>query len=172
MDEPRYENLPQATEIDVLALPGTFSEFVDWLYRGSGVIERYQLWPSVNPYRQLWELACCLQAEDLKNQMLDRIENLRFDDNYITILLSLVFHGLCTSELVASMCEKVAYEIMDKGWPRFMQIAARSWGFLMVDPRTVRASHSEAYGAAEGCRAPEETRQAQRSRDKDDLQVA
>ena len=121
-------------KVDIDASPDTFSDFVDWLYRGPEVIRIYRLPYDVNSYRHLWELADRLQAEELRNQMLDNLQNLPFDDNFISILRSFGIARMGTTALVDYVCDKLAYEIVEKGWAQFIQVGGKSWDDMMRTP--------------------------------------
>ncbi|KIV81651.1 hypothetical protein PV11_03820 [Exophiala sideris] len=141
LDEPRNandQNPIQSVQIDVDGFPIDFSHFVDWLYGGQEVLRRIlrdPLFIGVDHYKGLWDLAYRLQAEELKNQMVDHVQSLPFVDGFVYILFALESFRLTrpgSSALGDYMCDKVAYEIMDKGWAQFIQVAGRTWETLMI----------------------------------------
>ncbi|KAK4939462.1 hypothetical protein LTR10_020268 [Elasticomyces elasticus] len=141
LDEPRNaddQNPIHPVQVNVDAFPIDISPFVDWLYGGPevlGTILRQPMFPCVDQYKRLWNLACRLQAEELKNQMVDHVQSLEFDNGFVYIMLgSENFRPTRpgSSALGDYMCDKVAYEIMDKGWAQFIQVAGETWETLMI----------------------------------------
>lgn len=133
--EPWDADNPQPTtrtEISITAHPDDFSKFVDWLYRGPEAVKTYQLLGYKGSL--IWKIACDLQAEELKNQMVDYIQSLPFNDDFIFTLRIFAIWRLGDSAPVAYMCDKVVYEIVDKGWAHFIQAAGQGWDGLMSDP--------------------------------------
>lgn len=117
--------------IDIEADVETFSDFVKWLYRGPEVIKTYECHDLEEPFSRLWQLACRLEAEELKNQVVDYLQSLPFDEDFIGVLRRM--WDIADSKAHAYMCEKVVYEIVDKGWADFIQATGRAWEFLMRD---------------------------------------
>ncbi|KAI1608460.1 hypothetical protein EDD36DRAFT_469345 [Exophiala viscosa] len=133
----KYTNMSnkqgEIDKFDIIAPLGVFSAFVAWLYRPE-FIKTYQLRLRGEQYQQLWELARRLEVEELRNQMVDHVQSLPFDDSFISILVSFKPVGLGTTALVAYMWDKVVFEIADKGWAQFTQVAESLWEHIMRNP--------------------------------------
>ncbi|KAJ9502742.1 hypothetical protein H2202_001864 [Exophiala xenobiotica] len=130
----------------------TFRLFVVWLYQGPDSLLSGLAFTS-DPKRwtadliDLWTFAEDFKVESLKNDIVDTVQHLPFNDDFFKSLIELDWSPSATSQrpcgaVVDYMYDKLAYEITTKSWAHFMSVAETTWAKLMHNPHAFKETTS------------------------------
>ncbi|KAK7897789.1 hypothetical protein LTR67_004419 [Exophiala xenobiotica] len=138
--------------ITIHLLPDTFRLFVVWLYQGpdsllSGLAFTSDSRRWTSGLINLWTFAEDFKVESLKNDIVDTVQHLPFNDDFFKSLIELDWSPSATAQLqcgavVDYMYDKLAYEITTKGWAHFMSVAETTWAKLMHNPHAFKETTS------------------------------
>jgi hypothetical protein len=138
--------------ITIFVWPDTFRLFVVWLYQGPDSLLSGLAFTS-DPKRwtadliDLWTFAEDFKVESLKNDIVDTVQHLPFNDDFFKSLIELDWSPSATAQrhcgaVVDYMYDKLAYEITTKGWAHFMSVAETTWAKLMHNPYAFKETTS------------------------------